>query len=404
MTPDLAGRGIVVGVSGGIAAYKAADLVSRLVQAEARVRVVMTAHATQFVGPVTFQALSGEPVLTETFAAPEAYGMGHLSLAATAEALVLAPATANLLAKAAAGIADDLLSTTLLSVTCPILWAPAMNQAMWRHPATRRSVETLAAFGHHFVGPGAGWLACRQSGEGRLAEVSEIVAELRRLLWRDRDLAGRRVLVSAGPTREHLDPVRFLSNPSSGRQGYAIAEAARLRGAEVTLVAGPTHLLPPVGVELVPVVSAAEMAQAVLSRCAGADLVIAAAAVGDYAPVQTADRKLPKGEGLTLNLAPTEDIIAAVAARRRPGQVLVGFAAQTHDTLERAAAKLAAKGLDLIVANDVSEAGAGFGGEGNHVWMLDAGGGVEEVGPAGKDEIAHVVLGRAVRLLEAKPA
>ena len=397
---ELACRTIVVGVGGGIAAYKAADLVSKLAQAGAVPRVVMTAHATEFVGPVTFQALSGNPVYTTTFAAPETYGMGHLSLQATAEAMIVAPATANLLAKAAAGIADDLVSTTILSMTCPVLFAPAMNDVMWRQPATQRNVATLRADGHTIVGPGSGWLACREVGDGRMAEVPELLHALRVAVWPDKDLARRKVLITAGPTREAIDAVRFISNPSSGKQGYAMAEAALIRGAEVCLVSGPTELPVPYGAELVPVTSAAEMAEAVLSRCAEADLVIGVAAVGDYAPVDAAtDKPAKSGEGLTLRLEPSQDILATVGERRRPGQVIVGFAAETHDLAAHAVEKLRRKGLDLIVANDVSVSDAGFGTDGNRVRIFDADGGDEPLPPLPKRAVAHEVLRRAAARL-----
>ncbi|MBI5834013.1 MAG: bifunctional phosphopantothenoylcysteine decarboxylase/phosphopantothenate--cysteine ligase CoaBC [Armatimonadetes bacterium] len=395
---ELADKTILVGVSGGIAAYKAADLVSKLVQAGARVRVILTRHAAEFVTPVTFQALSGSPVYTETFAAPETYGMGHLSLADGADALVVAPATANLLAKAAGGLADDLLSTTLLSVTCPVLLAPAMNPAMWHQPATERNVAQLRADGRHFVGPDSGWLACRDTGEGRMASVPDILWALRRLVYAPRDLVGRRILITAGPTREHLDPVRFISNPSTGKQGYALAEAAILRGAEVTLVTGPTSLTPPAGCEVVQVVSARDMAREVLSRCAAMDVIIGVAAVGDFTPATPSTEKLPKIAHLSLALDPTQDIIAVVAASRRPTQVVVGFAAETHDVLENAQAKRQRKGLDLIVANDVSEAGAGFGGDGNRVVLLDDEGAMP-LEPGAKLSVGQSVLDWVVRRL-----
>lgn len=395
---ELADKTILVGVSGGIAAYKAADLVSKLVQAGARVRVILTRHAAEFVTPVTFQALSGSPVYTETFAAPETYGMGHLSLADGADALVVAPATANLLAKAAGGLADDLLSTTLLSVTCPVLLAPAMNPAMWHQPATERNVAQLRADGRHFVGPDSGWLACRDTGEGRMASVPDILWALRRLVYAPRDLVGRRILITAGPTREHLDPVRFISNPSTGKQGYALAEAAILRGAEVTLVTGPTSLTPPAGCEVVQVVSARDMAREVLSRCAAMDAIIGVAAVGDFTPATPSTEKLPKIAHLSLALDPTQDIIAVVAASRRPTQVVVGFAAETHDVLENAQAKRQRKGLDLIVANDVSEAGAGFGGDGNRVVLLDDEGAMP-LEPGAKLSVGQSVLDWVVRRL-----
>lgn len=388
---DLANRTILLGVSGGIAAYKAADLTSKLSQAGARVRVILTSHGVEFISPVTFQALSGEPVHTSTFAAPETYGMGHLALAAGAAALVVAPATANVLAKAAAGLADDLLSTTLLSVTCPVLFAPAMNPAMWAQPSTQRNVAQLAADGRHFVGPEEGWLACRERGVGRMASPEEIVWALRRLVFEPRDLDGARVLITAGPTHEHLDPVRYLSNPSTGRQGYALAEAALLRGARVTLVTGPSQLTPPTGAAVVAVTTAAEMATATLAAAPRHDVVIGCAAVGDYTPTGPADRKLPKQPRLTLDLTTTQDIIAAVAAARQPRQLVVGFAAETHDALATAAAKRAAKGLDLIVVNDMTEPGAGFGGPDNHVTLLDEAG-PRHLSPRSKLQVAHAVL------------
>jgi len=393
---ELAGRTIVVAVGGGIAAYKVADLVSKLAQEGALPRVIMTAHATEFVGPATFQALSGQPVHTATFAAPETYGMGHLSLQATADALLVAPATANLLAKAAAGICDDLVSTTIASLTCPILFAPAMNSVMWHQPANQRNLATLRADGRTIVGPGSGWLACREVGEGRLAEVPALLDALRVAVWPEKDLAGRRVLITAGPTREPLDAVRFVSNPSTGKQGYAMAAAARIRGAEVTLVSGPVSLPAPDGVELVQIASAAEMAAAVWSRCEAADVVIGGAAVGDYAPVAPAlDKPAKSPDGLTLRLEPTADIIAEVGRRRRPGQVLVGFAAETHDLADHALEKLRRKGLDFIVANDVSAPDAGFGTDLNRVRIFGADGSDEALEPMSKRAVAHAVLRRA---------
>lgn len=397
---ELSGRTIVLAVGGGIAAYKVCELVSKLAQEEATARVIMTAHATEFVGPATFQALSGQPVYTSTFAAPETYGMGHLSLQATADALLVAPATANLLAKAAAGICDDLVSTTIASMTCPILFAPAMNSVMWQQPANQRNVATLRADGRTIVGPGSGWLACRDVGEGRMAEVPELLDALRVAVWPEKDLAGRRVLITAGPTREPLDAVRFISNPSTGKQGYAMAEAARMRGAEVTLVSGPVHLPASYGVELVSVGSAAEMAEAVWSRCDAADVVIGVAAVGDYAPEQpAADKPAKSADGLTLKLSPTADIIAEVGRRKRPGQVVVGFAAETHDLAAHARDKLRRKGLDLIVANDVSASDAGFGGDNNQVRIFGSDGSDELLSAMPKRAVAHEVLRRAAARL-----
>ncbi len=394
---DFTGRKILLGVSGGIAAYKAAELTSRLAQSGAEVHVVLTEHATEFVGPVTFQALSGNPVYTRTFAAPEAYGMGHLSLAGGAAAMVVAPATANVLAKAAAGIADDLLTTTLLSVTCPVLWAPAMNPAMWAHPLTQRNVAALREIGHRFVGPDPGWLACRDEGAGRLAEPMTILAALHALLTPD-SLAGRRVLVTAGPTREHLDAVRFLSNPSSGKQGYALAEEAAARGAEVTLISGPTALPAPFGVTRIEVTCAEEMLAA--ARAAGEfAVVIGAAAVADHRPADRREGKPAKAESMTVELVANPDILATLAAARRPGQVYVGFAAEVGGAVEKAREKLARKGLDLIVANDVGEPGAGFGGDTNRVTILGRDGSVVEVGSASKRAVAAAVWDAVEELL-----
>ena len=394
-------RTIVLGVCGGIAAYKAADLVSKLSQAGANVRVVMTANAQQFITPVTFQALSGNPVYTETFAAPEAYGMGHLSLAGSADLLLVAPATANLLAKAATGIADDLLSTTILSVTCPVLHAPAMNHAMWDNPIVQRNVAALREVGHQFVGPGSGWLACREVGAGRLADTAEILAAVRPLLGPRDDYAGRTVLITAGPTREAIDAVRFISNPSSGKQGYALAAAAAARGAEVILVSGPTALAPPRGVETVNVVSAAEMLEAVLTRCGEADVVIGAAAVADHTPAHPAPGKPPKSTAkVHLELVPTVDIIGTVGQRKRPGQVVVAFAAQTDRVLELAAQKRLAKQADVMVANDISAPGAGFAGDTNQVTILGPGEQVVEVPPGAKLAVAHALLDHLLPLLD----
>ncbi|MCC7491505.1 MAG: bifunctional phosphopantothenoylcysteine decarboxylase/phosphopantothenate--cysteine ligase CoaBC [Fimbriimonadaceae bacterium] len=395
----LENRTIVLGVTGGIAAYKAADLTSKLAQAGAKVRCVLTAQATEFVGPTTFQALSGNPVYTATVAPPETYGMGHLALA-RADLLIVAPATANLLAKAAHGLADDLLSTTLTAVTCPVLLAPAMNAAMWANTLVQRNVATLRAAGYHFVGPATGWLACREEGAGRMAEPAAILDAAEVLLWPQRDLLGRRVLVTAGPTREALDAVRFLSNPSTGKQGYAIATAARLRGAAVVLVSGPTHLPDPPGVTVERVTTAAAMQAAVLAQWPTCDLFVGAAAVGDYAPLDPAADKPAKVAGeLTVRLAATPDIIAGVARARRPGQVVVGFAAETHDLLAHARAKLARKGLDLLVANDVSAPDAGFAGDSNRVTILSANGAAEELPALSKRDVGHELLARAARLL-----
>ena len=365
----LTDKRIVLGVTGGIAAYKACDLVSRLVKQGAKVRVVLTENAARFVPPLSFEALSGNPAYTDTFA-PRAQ-MEHIALARWADAFAIAPATANCLAKLACGIADDLLSTTALAMTAPLLIAPAMNANMWRHPATQQNLKTLLARGARTVGPDSGRLACGDDDVGRMAQPESIVAALDALLNPRQDLAGLRVLVTAGPTVERIDPVRYITNRSSGKMGYAIAEAARDRGARVTLVSGPVQLSAPAGVEVVYVESSAQLCKAVLERGAEADAVIQAAAPADFRPAQTAAHKIKKtGEGMTLALENTVDIAAELGRRKRPGQVLVAFAAETDDLLENAKGKLERKNADLVVANDVSRSDAGFGVDTNAVTLI----------------------------------
>ena len=360
---------IVLGVTGGIAAYKACDLVRRLVKQGAKVRVVLTENAARFVPPLSFEALSGNPAYTDTFA-PRAQ-MEHIALARWADAFAIAPATANCLAKLACGIADDLLSTTALAMTAPLLIAPAMNANMWRHPATQQNLKTLLARGARTVGPDSGRLACGDDDVGRMAQPESIVAALDALLNPRQDLAGLRVLVTAGPTVERIDPVRYITNRSSGKMGYAIAEAARDRGARVTLVSGPVQLSAPAGVEVVYVESSAQLCKAVLERGAEADAVIQAAAPADFRPAQTAAHKIKKtGEGMTLALENTVDIAAELGRRKRPGQVLVAFAAETDDLLENAKGKLERKNADLVVANDVSRSDACFGVDTNAVTLI----------------------------------
>lgn len=362
-------RSILLGVTGGIAAYKAVELLRLLKKDGADVTVVMTEHAKRFVGPATFQALSGRPVADDLWAWRPGMPIEHLALAQAAELAIVAPATANTLAKMAAGIADDLLGTLLLAVTAPVLVAPAMNTRMILHPATQANLATLVARGVHVAAAESGPLAAEDAGYGRLAPVETIHARARELLLlAPRDLAGRRVLVTAGPTREPLDPVRFFSNRSSGKMGLAVAAAARSRGAQVTLVAGPIALPCPPGVEMVPVVSAEQMRQAVLARADAADVVVMAAAVADYRPSEPSSGKIKKaGRGrLVVELEPTPDILAELGARRGT-QVLVGFAAETGDPSDAARRKLAEKNLDLVVANDVTAQGAGFDVDTNQV-------------------------------------
>ena len=360
---------IVLGVTGGIAAYKACDLVSRLKKQGALVRVVLTANGAKFVPPLTFETLSSNPVVTDTFEPRKS--LEHISLAKWADAFVIAPASANCLAKLANGIADDLLSTTALAMTAPLLIAPAMNANMWRHPATQANFRLLLERGAKTVGPMSGHLACGDDDVGRMAEPEQIVEALDALLNPRRDFEGRHVLVTAGPTVERIDPVRYITNRSSGKMGYAIAEAARDRGAEVVLVSGPVNLAAPEGVEVVKIESSAELCAAVLARGDWADVVIQAAAPADYTPVNVSETKIKKtGVGMMLELKNTTDIAKTLGERKHPGQVLVAFAAETDRVLENAKGKLEKKNADLIVANDVTRPGAGFGVDTNAVTLI----------------------------------
>ena len=390
-------RQIVVGVTGGIAAYKACDLVSRLVRAGAKVRVVLTEHACRFVPPLSFEALSGSPAHVDTFAPRD--GMEHIALARWAELFVIAPATANCIAKLACGIADDLLSTTALAMTCPVLVAPAMNANMYRHPATQHNLETLKARQVILVGPATGRLACGDADIGRMSEPQEI-AEAASALFAPRDFEGVRVLVTAGPTVERIDPVRYITNRSSGKMGYALAEAARDRGAEVTLVSGPTRLARPGGMTVVDIESSAELCDAVLARGADSDVVIQAAAPADFRPASVADHKIKKtGEGMTLELENTTDIARELGRRKRPGQVLVAFAAETDDLLDNARGKLQRKNADLVVANDVSRADAGFGVDTNAVTLVTPED-VRALPLMTKRETADAILDRVAELVK----
>ncbi len=368
---------VTVGVSGGIAAYKAAELVRALQRQAVEVHVVMTAAARKFVQPLTFAALTGHRVITSLWeewdtgeAAEEQNGIDHIAEAQWADAMVVAPATANVLAKFAHGIADDFLSTLYLATAAPVLVAPAMNVNMWNHPATQANIETLRLRGVQIVEPGTGELACGMVGAGRMAEPEAIAAAVLGALGRRHDLAGEVVLVTAGGTREALDPVRFIGNRSSGKMGYALAEAARGRGAKVILVSGPTGLHAPAHCELVNVTTADEMRDAVLTRMSEATLVIKAAAVADYRPVTVSSQKLKRTGPMVLELAPTEDILAEVVRRRKPGQLIVGFAAETENRMENGRAKLLAKGADAIVVNDVAGEGVGIDADTNAATFL----------------------------------
>ncbi len=395
----LGGKELILGVTGSIAAYKAVSLLRELVRLGAAVTVVRTTHAERFVGDLTWRTLSGRPVLSDLFDPQSGEAVEHVALAERADAVVVAPATANLLAKAAHGIADDFLTTLLLAVRGPVLMAPAMDGGMWDHAAVAANVATLRARGVTVLEPDAGALASGLSGKGRLPEVEAMLEALERLLTPSRDLAGERILVTSGPTREPIDPVRYLSNRSSGKMGHAIATAALRRGAEVVLIAGPTALEPPPGATYVPVQTAEEMREAALQHLPSVSVVIKAAAVADYRVTDPAAQKIKskKDEGLTLSLVPNPDILRELAARKGRA-FLVGFAAETNDVRKNARAKLGAKGIDLLVANDVSRSGIGFEADDNQVVLLDRWGGEVELPKMAKVAVADAILNRVLAL------
>jgi phosphopantothenoylcysteine decarboxylase/phosphopantothenate--cysteine ligase len=400
---DFRNRTVVVGVGGGIAAYKACEIVRLVVKRGGRARVAMTPAATRFVTPLTFQALSGAPVLVDLLDPAAESTYGHLALARMADLVVVAPATADLLARLRAGMADDAVTTTVLAATCPVLVAPAMNTRMWRNPATQENLAALRARGVLVTGPAAGELADGDVGEGRLADPEDIAEAAARILGR-RDLVARRVVVTAGPTREPIDPVRFISNPSSGKMGYAIAQVAARRGADVVLVSGPTALGDPEGVRVVRVNTAEEMARVVEVEAEAMDLFIGAAAVSDYRPAQAASQKIKKTEGdELLVLARTPDILAGLGARfagEAGAPVLVGFAAETEEVIARAREKLKRKHCDLVVANKVGTPGAGFGSDTNRVALVSASELAEIEGP--KDKVAEAILDWILPVLDGR--
>lgn len=401
---------VALGVSGGIAAYKAAEIVRLLQDRGIRVQVIMTRGAQEFVRPLTFAALSGEKVITDMFGAGDGNdtqpniesAIEHIAVAQAIDALVVAPATADVLARFAQGIASDFLSTLYLATTAPVVVAPAMNVNMWNHAATQANLELLRKRGVTVVEPGEGYLACGMTGPGRLAENEAIVAAVMEALGASQELAGETVLITAGPTREKIDPVRYLTNRSSGRMGYALAEAALRRGARVLLVSGPTALTPPGAAELTRVESAAEMRQAVLQLLPQATIVIKTAAVADYRPKNAAEQKIKRTGPMTLELEPTADILAEVA-RHKQSQIIVGFAAETQNALENARKKLASKSLDAIVVNDVSREGVGFDSDRNAVTIITHSD-VVEVPETTKWEVAQRVLDQVVRLRKRTPA
>jgi len=390
---------IVLGVTGGIAAYKAAEFVRLLTKAEAHVHVVMTRNAREFVTPLTFQTLSGNPVTTETFALLEEAKIGHITLADLAEAIVILPATANIIGKIANGIADDFLSTMVMATKAPVLFVPSMNVNMWENRALQENLATLIERGYHFVEPGVGELACHWYGKGRLAELDEVIEKLEDL-FSQKDLKGERVLVTAGPTQEPMDPVRFITNHSTGKMGFALAQCARRRGADVVLVTGPTSLsLPRRDLEVFRVQTAEEMRKTVLTHVQRCSIVIKAAAVSDYRPTAVSPNKVKKASpSLSLDLERTADILQEVG-KRKGQRILVGFAAETEEVIANARKKLAEKNLDLIIANDVAQPGAGFGHDTNQIKILYPTGEMKELPLMSKEEASMAILDEVARLI-----
>jgi len=390
-TDILAGKTIVLGVTGGIAAYKAAEVCSALVQAGAKVHTVMTEHATKFVGPVTFRALTGNAVIMGLWDEPEEYEIAHVSLPDKADLVLVVPATANIIGKVASGIADDMLSTMLTATKAPVVLAPAMNCKMWENPIVKANVSRLEGLGYVMVPPEAGRLACGTEGIGRLASPHRIIQTVIEVLERKHDFQGVSILITAGPTHEPIDPVRFIANRSSGKMGYALAKAAAERGAKVTLVSGPTSIPIPAGVEIVNVTTAAQMLDAVLSRLSDTRIVIGAAAVADFTPKSPASEKIKKSDaGLALELEKTADIMAEIG-KKKNDRLLIGFAAETENLIENAQAKLESKNLDLIIANDVSDPSIGFGSDENRVAILSREG-MTEIPRMSKQAVAHRIL------------
>jgi phosphopantothenoylcysteine decarboxylase / phosphopantothenate---cysteine ligase len=410
-TAEQAGQRVALGISGGIAAYKAAEILRGLQKAGCVVRVAMTKRACEFITPLTFRALSGAHVIVDDYAPDNPDPIAHITFSQSVDLLLIAPATANLIAKMANGIADDFLTSTYLASNAPVLVAPAMNTTMWNHPATRRNIFKLRADGIRVIEPDAGEMACGTFGPGRLSEPERIVTAALKILREaglrtTQDLGTERVLVTTGATREEIDPVRFLSNRSSGRMGFALAEAARSRGAEVTVVAASTTVEPPAGVRTVRALSAEQMRAAVMKEIRHTTLFIAAAAVADYRPAEPAAEKIKKSDAeLTLKLEPTPDILAEVGAIRRDGLIVVGFAAETNDVIRYAREKLGRKNLDLVVANDITREGAGFDTETNVVTLIARDRDKPlELPLMSKPEAAHKILDEVVRLRRASVA
>ncbi|MDF2674013.1 MAG: coaBC [Clostridiales bacterium] len=389
---------VILGVTGGIAAYKSLDIVSRLRKKDINVHVIMTESATKFVAPLSFQALSQNYVVTEMFGEPKSFDIEHISLAEKADLFVIAPASANIIGKLANGIADDMLSTTVMATKAPVLLAPAMNTNMYSNPILQRNIEALKSYGYFFLDPDEGRLACGTTGKGKLADTENIVDFIDMLLYEKKDLINKKVLVTAGPTREDIDPVRYISNRSSGKMGYAIARAARNRGAEVTLISGPSNLKPPVGVNFIKIYSGSDMYNEVMKYYDSTDIVIKSAAVADYRPETIETSKIKKNnEGLNLKLVKNQDILYELG-RLKKSQLLIGFAAETNNLDEYASNKLKNKNLDMLVANDVTMEKSGFDSDTNTVKIFFRNGEMVQLPNMTKEEAAYIILDYALKI------
>lgn len=395
----LKGKTILLGVTGGIAAYKAAALASALVKLHAAVEVVMTENATKFVTPLTFEQLTGRRTMVDTFDRNFSHQVEHISMAERTDLVIIAPATANVCAKLAHGLADDMLTTTVLACRCPKLIAPAMNTNMYENPVTQDNLQTLRHYGWDVIEPASGRLACGTTGKGKLPEPEELVQNILRHIGMPHDLAGKKVLVTAGPTQEALDPVRYLTNHSTGKMGYAIAKMAMLRGADVTLISGPTSVTPPPFVKVIPVVSAADMFRAVADNAANADFIFKAAAVADYTPVGYSNQKMKKkDEDLSIPLERTRDILKYLGENRRDGQIICGFSMETENMVENSREKLSQKNVDMICANNLKQSGAGFGVDTNIITLITKNHTIE-LPLQSKESAANAILDQAISLM-----
>lgn len=391
----LKGKFVVIGIAGGIAAYKTADLISKIKKMEGQVQVIMTEAAKKFITPLTLQTLSQNPVITGLFTKPRTWEVEHVSLAEKADVFVIAPATANIIGKVANGIADDFLSTTIMATKAPVIFVPAMNTNMYENPITQNNINTLKKTGYSIIEPETGFLACGYTGRGRMPETSTILDEIYYVLEK-KDFKGKKILITAGPTRESIDPVRFISNHSSGKMGYCLAKAARLRGGKVTLISGPTYIEPPRGVKLIKVITACEMLQRVLENFEEADIIIKAAAVSDYRPKNYSNHKIKKkADDLQIPLERNPDILYEIG-KRKGHRILLGFAAETQNLIENAIKKLKEKNLDFIVANDLTKEGAGFAVDTNIVKIIDADGNIEEMPKMKKELLANIILDKVI--------